>query len=143
MSLVAQTGQLLSQSAELLKNPIVLPALKGVFGVLKGAFGSNKRAQQRLEMLEKMDANELAAEENKKLIDALKVSLDDALFENAELEKKLAEVLSQVEEKKKEAGIGSTNETTTINTNINASGDNNKIVAGIKNVDGDITFNWF
>lgn len=141
MSLVAQTGQLLSQSAELLKNPIVLPALKGVFGVLKGAFGSNKRAQQRLEMLEKMDANELAAEENKKLIDALKVSLDDALFENAELEKKLAEVITQVEEKMKEAGVGTTTETTTINTNINASGDNNKIVAGIKNVDGDITFN--
>lgn len=141
MSLVAQTGQLLSQSAELLKNPIVLPALKGVFGVLKGAFGGNKRAQQRLEMLEKMDANELAAEENKKLIDALKVSLDDALFENAELEKKLAEVLSQVEEKKKEAGIGSTTDTTTITNKIKTSGDNNKIVAGIKNIDGDITFN--
>lgn len=123
MSLVGQTGQILSQSAELLKNPLVVPALKGVFGVLKGAFGGNKRAQQRLEMLEKMEATEAASEENKQLIEQLKVSLDDALFENEELEKKLAEVLTQVEEKMKEAGVG--NNVTNITKTLNSTGDNN------------------
>jgi len=139
MSLIAQTGQILAQSAQLLKNPIVGPALKGVFGVLKGVFGG--RAKQRLEMLENIDENKMSAEENKELIDALKVSLDDALFNNEELKNQLIAELAKVEEKIKEAGISNVTDTTNINTNINASGDNNKIAAGIKNVDGNITFN--
>lgn len=137
--LITQAGTILQQSAELLKNPVVLPAVQGMFGFLKKAFSGNKRAQERLEMIEKMKATEEISEENKAVIDGLKTNLDDLLYDNEELQKQLAEFMKQVEEKKEEAGIAPT-ETTTINTTINASGDNNKIVAGIKNA-GDITFN--
>lgn len=137
--LITQAGTILQQSAELLKNPVVLPAVQGMFGFLKKAFSGNKRAQERLEMIEKMKATEEISEENKAVIDGLKTNLDDLLYDNEELQKQLAEFMKQVEEKKEEAGIAPT-ETTTINTTINASGDNNKIAAGIKNA-GDITFN--
>jgi len=126
-ALITQTGQLLQQSADLLKNPVVVPALKGVFGLLKGAFGNNKRAQQRLEMVEKLEANEDD-------IKALTTNIDDLVFDNEELRKQLSEAITKVEEKKVEAGI--TNDTTTITTTITNSGDST-IIAGIKKA-GDI-----
>ncbi len=127
-ALITQTGQLLQQSADLLKNPIVVPALKGVFGLLKGAFSNNKRAQQRLEMVEKLEANE-------EDIKALTTNIDDLIFDNEELKKQLADAIANVEEKKVEAGI--TTETTNINVDITNSGDGNNIIAGI-NKGGDI-----
>ena len=126
-ALITQTGQLLQQSADLLKNPVVVPALKGVFGLLKGAFGNNKRAQQRLEMVEKLEANEDD-------IKALTTNIDDLVFDNEGLRKQLSEAITKVEEKKVEAGI--TNDTTTITTTITNSGDST-IIAGIKKA-GDI-----
>lgn len=104
-----QAGAILQQSSELLKNPVVLPAIQGMFGFLKKAFGNNKRAQERLEMIEKMEANA-------ETIAALKVSIDDLLYDNDELKKELEKHVKVVEEKVKEAGISiSKNNSLTVN----------------------------
>ncbi|MBN2892096.1 MAG: hypothetical protein JXL97_09530 [Bacteroidales bacterium] len=109
MSIVMQAGAILQQSSELLKNPVVLPAIQGMFGFLKKAFGNNKRAQERLEMIEKMEANA-------ETIAALKVSIDDLLYDNDELKKELEKHVKVVEEKVKEAGISiSKNNSLTVN----------------------------
>jgi hypothetical protein len=139
-ALITQAGTILQQSAELLKNPMVLPAVQGMFGFLKKAFSGNKRAQERLEMIEKMEAAEEISAENKAVIDSLKTNLDDLLYDNEELQKQLLEFMKKVEDKKEEAGIAASTETTTITTTIENTGANSKIVAGIKNA-GDITFN--
>jgi len=126
--LLTQTGAILQQSAELLKNPVVMPAVKGLFDFFKNAFSNNKRAKERLEMIEKMDANEEA-------INAFKTNIDDLLYENEDLKKQLEKIVSQVEEKMKEAGMGNI----TKNNTMNISGDNS---LGIQDISGgNITIN--
>ncbi len=127
-ALLTQAGAILQQSTELLKNPVVIPAITGFFGFLKKAFGGNKRAQERLEMIEKMEASEQE-------IEALKVSLDDILYNNDELKKELEVHVKKVEEKKQEAGI-------TINktSNLNITGNNN-ILGGQDINDSNININ--
>jgi len=111
----------LQQSAELLKNPVVIPAIQGMFGFLKKAFSNNKKAQERLEMIEKMEANE-------ETINGLKNSLDDLLYDNEELKKELEQHVIAVEEKKQAAGIN-----INVNNSLNIKEDNNVGMKDINN----------
>lgn len=113
-ALLTQTGMILKNSAELLNSPIVVPAVKGLFGFLKKVFTNNKRAKQRLEMIEKMEANE-------ETINSLKTNLEDAMYENDELKKELEKIVKDVDDKMQKAGMGNISKT----NEQNISGNNN------------------
>ncbi len=124
---ITQVGQILQQGQELLGNPAVAPVVKGLIDWMKGLFKNNKRAQQRLEMIERMEASE-------KEIEALKVSLDDLLYENEELKKQLEQKLAEVQNALQAAGINIQKTNT-----INITGDGNIALQDIQG--GNINLN--
>jgi hypothetical protein len=117
--LLIQTGQILQQSSELMKNPAVAGAVTGFIGWMKNIFSNNKRAKERLEMIEKMQANE-------ETINQLKTNLDDLLYENQDLQKQLEEKLAELQKTISSAGISITKTNT-----VNIEGNNNSVFQDI------------
>jgi len=117
--LLIQTGQILQQSSELMKNPAVAGAVTGFIGWMKNIFSNNKRAKERLEMIEKMQANE-------ETINQLKTNLDDLLYENQDLQKQLEEKLAELQKTISNAGISITKTNT-----VNIEGNNNSVFQDI------------
>jgi len=132
MELVGQANAIFSQGTELMKNPAISGAVAGMYSWMKGVFKNNKRAQERLEQIEKSDANEEA-------IKGLTSSLDDVLYGNEDLQKQLAEKLKEIETIMQRENIN--NSVTTTNTNINTTGDGNKVVSGVNVKGGDFIIN--
>ncbi len=132
MELVGQANAIFSQGTELMKNPAISGAVAGMYSWMKGVFKNNKRAQERLEQIEKSDANEDA-------IKGLTSSLDDVLYGNEELQKQLAEKLKEIETIMQRENIN--NSVTTTTTNINTTGDGNKVVSGVNVKGGDFIIN--
>ncbi len=127
MDIISQTTQILEQSVELMKNPAVSGAVNGFLGWMKNIFSNNKRAQQRLEMIEKMEANE-------EIIKGLQTNLDDLLYENEELKKQFEGKLAELQEQLQNAGV----QITKTNT-MNITGDGN---IGLQDINGgDININ--
>jgi len=110
--IIATAGAILAQSVELFKSPIVKESVQGLFGFLKKAFTNNKRAQERIEILEKLDSSQESIKKGEEAIKALETSLDDLLYDNEELKKQLETEVKKVETKMQEAGI-SINKTNT------------------------------
>ena len=119
--LLSQVSQILQNGKDLMSNPTVSGAVTGLLGWMKKAFKNNKRAQERLEMIERLEANE-------EVINQLKTNLDDLLYDNEQLQKELEEKVKEVNEAMAKAGINIT-KTNTMNIN----GDNN---IGIQDVSG-------
>lgn len=69
-----------------------------MFGWLKKAFKNSKRAQERLELIEK-------AEANKETIKQLQTNIDDLLYDNEEYQKQLAELVEDVKKQADKAGV--------------------------------------
>jgi len=69
-----------------------------LFGWLKKAFKNSKRAQERLELIEK-------AEANKETIKQLQTNIDDLLYDNEEYQKQLAELVEDVKKQADKAGV--------------------------------------
>jgi predicted nuclease with TOPRIM domain len=103
--IIATAGAILAQSVELFKIPAVKESVQGLFGFLKKAFTNNKRAQERIEILEKLDASQESIKKGEEAIVGLQASLDDLLYDNEELKKQLEEEVKKVETKMQEAGI--------------------------------------
>lgn len=108
--LINQAGEILSRGAELLENPQVGTAINGMFSLLKNAFKNNKRAKERLELIEKEKVDE-------ELINQVKTNLDDLLYENEDLQKQLAEKIEEIQLLMKQEGVANTNKTNIINVN--------------------------
>ena len=129
-NLLSQAGEIFQRGTELMKNPAIGGAVTGLFGWMKGVFKNNKRAQERLALLESAEADE-------NTINSLKTSLDDALYQNEELQKQFAKELKKVEQVMTKEGITNVTKTTTINANNST---NTKIIADA-NTKGDIIIN--
>ncbi len=121
MDVLTQTTQILTQSAELMKNPAVAGAVSGFFGWMKNIFSNNKRAKERIEMIEKLQASE-------EVIKGLQTNLDDLLYENEDLKKQFEEKLTELQEQLKNAGV----QITKTNT-MNITGNNN---IGLQDING-------
>jgi len=132
MELIGQANAIFSQGAELMKNPAISGAVGGMFSWMKGVFKNNKRAQERLELIEKSQANEEA-------IKGLSSSLDDVLYGNEELQKQLAEKLKEIETIMQRENIN--NSVTTTTTTITTTGDGNKIGSNVDTGGGDFIIN--
>lgn len=128
LAAVTSVGALLTQASKLMENKTVKESVKSVVGWMKGLFKNNKRAKERLELIEQGKANEEA-------IKGIQSSLDDALYGNEELIKEFETKIKEMEEKMKEAGI-----TTNINkTNtMNITGNNN---VGLNDISGNSNIN--
>ena len=129
-NLLSQTGNVLSKGMELMSNPAIGGAVTGLIGWMKGLFKNNKRALERLAMVEKAEADE-------KTIEKLTNSLEDEIYENEELQKQFAEELKKVEAIMKKEGVTNITKTNTINT---TNSTNTKIAQDI-NIKGDIIIN--
>ncbi len=119
--LIQQTGNILAQSQELLKQPEVKGAISGFLSWIGSKIFANKKStQEKLALIEqqKADADTIAG---------LKANLEFMLDGNDELQKELAEKVKEVDLLLKQSGI----QMTKINT-INATG-NNKIYQDINN----------
>ncbi len=127
--ILTQTVEILKQSAELMKVPAVSSAMTGLIKWLKNLFKNNKRAQERLEMIEKLQANE-------ETIKQLQINLDDLLYENQELKKQLEEKIKEIQEKISASGIN-INKTNTINI----TGDGNIAIPDVNNSNINININ--
>ena len=130
MDLLTQTSAILSQGAELMKNPAVGTAVTGMFTWMKDLFKNNKRAQERLELIEKSEANEST-------INDLKTNLDDLLYNNEELKKQLEEQVTKVEKMMEKAGVQSNVSKTNV---MKDTGDNSQNFQDV-NVKGNFSIN--
>lgn len=126
-AIISQAGAILQQGAELMKNPAISGAVTGLFGWLKDVFKNNKRAKERLELIEKAEANE-------ETIKQLQTNLDDLLYENEEYQKQLAALVEEVKKQADKAGVSNVTKTNTMNV----TGDKN---ISIQDSKGDITLN--
>ena len=90
--------QILKQSTVLLKNPAIGGAFTGMTGWIKSAFNNNIRAKERLELIEKAEANENA-------INQLKTNLEDLFYNNEDLQKQLTEKVDEVKKLMKQEGL--------------------------------------
>jgi len=127
MELVNQTTAILTQGAELMKNPAISGAVTGFFGWVKGILGK-KSAKEKLELIEQNKHNEAT-------IAGLQANLEFILEDNEDLQKQLAEKLKEVEQLMKKEGIQSITKTNTMTT----IGDGNINLQDING--GDITIN--
>jgi len=129
MELINQTSAILTQSAELIKNPAISGTITSMFSWLKNVFKNNKRAKERIELIEKTEANE-------DTINQLKTNLDDVLYNNKNLQKELLEKVKEIELLMKNEGIQNISKSNTINV----TGSSNKIMQGIT-ISGDFKIN--
>ena len=125
--LITQAGAILQQSVELMKIPAVSGAVTGLFGWLKNAFKNNKRAKERLELIEKAEANE-------ETIKQLQTNLDDLLYDNEAYQKQLAELVEEVKKQADKAGVKNVTKTNTMNVTGNSN-------ISIQDSKGDIKLN--
>ncbi|MEA2042680.1 MAG: hypothetical protein U9N85_09035 [Bacteroidota bacterium] len=125
--LISQAGAVLKQGTELMKIPAVSGAVAGLFGWLKKAFKNNKRAQERLELIQKAEANE-------ETIKQLQTNLDDLLYDNEEYQKQLAEMVEEVKKQADKAGVKNVTKTNTMNVTGNSN-------ISIQDSKGDINLN--
>ncbi|MBN2894149.1 MAG: hypothetical protein JXL97_19920 [Bacteroidales bacterium] len=130
MELINQTTAVLSQGAELMKNPAISGAVSGIFGWLKGVLGK-KSATEKLELIEQNKHNE-------ETIAGLKANLEFILEDNEVLQKQLSEKLKEIELLMKKEGVDNSVKTNTINVNNST---NTKIAQGIDKIDGNLTIN--
>jgi len=125
--LMQQTGDILAQSQQLLKQPAVKGAVTGFLSWINTKVFANKKAKQdRLALIEKQEANEQT------VID-LTSDIRSLVEDNDELQKELAEKVKEVDLLLKQAGM----QITKTNT-INVTGNSNKVFQDIK---GNITDN--
>lgn len=129
MELVTQAGAILTQGAELMKNPAINGAVTGMFGWLKGVLGK-KSAKEKLELIEQNKHSE-------ETIAGLKANLEFILEDNEDLQKQLAEKLKEVELLMKKEGVD--NSVTTNTANVTNS-TNTKFAQGVS-VGGDFVIN--
>ena len=120
MELVNQTSSILTQGAELMKNPTISGAVTGLFGWLKGILGK-KTAKEKLELIEQNKHNEGT-------IAGLEANLEFILEDNEDLQTKLAEKVKEVELLMDKAGV----QHITKNNNIKIKG-NSKVYQDINN----------
>jgi hypothetical protein len=125
--LISQAGNILQQSAQLMKIPAVSGAVTGLFGWLKNAFKNNKRAKERLELIEKAEANE-------ETIKQLQTNIDDLLYDNEEYQKQLVELVEEVKKQADKAGVSNITKTNTMNITGNSN-------ISIQDSKGDINLN--
>jgi len=119
--LIQQTGNILAQSQELLKQPEVKGAISGFLSWIGTKIFANKKAtQEKLALIEQQKADA-------ETITALKANLEFMLDGNDELQKELAEKVKEVDLLLKQAGTQITK-----TNSINATG-NNKIYQDINN----------
>lgn len=120
--LIQQTGNILAQSQELLKQPEVKGAVTGFLSWIGSKLFANKKAtQEKLALIEqqKADAETIAG---------LKSNLEFVLDGNDELQKELAEKVKEVDLLLKQAGVQ-----TTKTNSINITGNSNKVYQDINN----------
>jgi len=119
--LIQQTGNILAQSQELLKQPEVKGAVSSFLSWIGSTIFANKKAkQERLSLIEQQKADE-------QTINDLKSDIRSLVEDSDELQKELAEKIKEVDLLLKQAG----SQITKTNT-INATG-NNKIYQDINN----------
>lgn len=120
--LIQQTGNILAQSQELLKQPEVKGAVSGFLSWIGSKVFANKKAtQDKLTMIEQQKANS-------ETIAGLKSNLEFVLDGNDELQKELAEKVKEVDFLLKQSGVQTTKTNTT-----NITGDSNKVYQDINN----------
>lgn len=129
LELATYAGEILRQSAELMKNPAVGTAVSGMISWLGGVFGNKQSTQEKLQQIE----------ENKHTDDTIKslqANLEFMLEDNEELQRQLSEKLKEIETVMKKEGVSITTKTNTMNI----TGDNNTAIQGIEGK-GDININ--
>lgn len=120
--LIQQTGQLLTQSQELLKNPGVKQAVTGFLSWIGNKIFANKKAtKEKLALIEQQKANA-------ETISSLKANLEFVLDGNDELQNELAEKVKEINTLLKKAGVQITKTNTT-----NVEGDNNIVNQDLNN----------
>ena len=127
MELVTQASTILSQGAELMKNPAISGAVGGMFGWLKEILGK-KSAKEKLELIEQNKHNDGT-------IAGLEANLEFILEDNEDLQKQLAEKIKEVESLMEKAGVQSITKTNTMTT----TGDGNISLQDLNG--GNITIN--
>lgn len=118
--LLTQTGAILGQATELLKNPAISGAVTGLFTFLKSKF-NGKSAQEKLALIEQNRHDE-------KTIVMLQGNLEDVLNENESLQNELAEKLKEIEKLMKENGVQPT-----VSNKISINGEGNIAYQNIHN----------
>ncbi len=117
-----QTGNILAQSQELLKQPEVKGAVSGFLSWIgKKIFAGKKAKQARLALIEQQKADE-------QTINDLKSDIRSLVEDNEDLQKDLAEKVKEVDLFLKQSG-----EQTSKTSTINITGNNNKVYQDINN----------
>lgn len=100
--LIKQTGDILAQSQELLKQPEIKGAVSGFLSWIGSKIFANKKSkQERLALIEQQKATE-------QTINDLKSDIRSIVEDNIELQKELAEEVKKVDLLLKQAGIQTT-----------------------------------
>jgi predicted metal-dependent hydrolase len=119
--LMQQTGNILAQSQELLKQPEIRGAVSGFLSWIGSKIFANKKAkQERLALIEKQKADE-------QTINDLKSDIRSIVEDNEELQKELAEKVKEVELLLKKANVQITKTNTA-----NITGNSNKVYQDIQ-----------
>lgn len=127
--LIEQTGNILSQSQELLNNPEIKGAISDFLSWIGQKIFTNKKTkQERLSLIEKQEANE-------QTINDLKSDIRSIIEDHDELQKELAEKVKDVDLFMQQAGIP-INKT----NNINNTGNENIINQDINSRNININF---
>lgn len=120
--LIQQTGNILAQSQELLKQPEIKGAVSGFISWISSKIFANKKvSQEKLALIKQQEADA-------ETIAGLKSNLEFVLDGNDELQKELAEKVKDLELLLKQAGV-QTNKTNTANI----TGNSNKVYQDINN----------
>jgi predicted metal-dependent hydrolase len=123
--LMQQTGNILAQSQELLKQPEIKGAVSGFLSWIGSKIFANKKAkQERLALIEKQKADE-------QTINDLKSDIRSIVEDNEELQKELAEKVKEVELLLKKANV----QITKTNT-VNITGNENTV---FQDITGNVT----
>jgi len=126
--LIQQTGNILAQSQELLKEPEVTGAISEfLHWIGKKIFGNKKATQEKLALIEQHKAD-------KETIASLKSNLEFVLEGNEELQKKLEEKVKEVDLLLKKSG-----EQITKTNTVTITGDGNNVIHDVNN--SNITYN--
>lgn len=120
--LIQQTGNILTQSQELLKQPEVQGAVTGFLSWIgKKIFANKKSTQEKLALIEQQKADAAT-------IEGLKSNLEFVLEDNEELQKELAEKVKELDSVLKKVGVNINK-----NNTVNITGDGNKVYQDISN----------
>lgn len=119
--LITYAGDILRQSAELMKNPAVATAVSGMVSWLSGVFGKKQSTEEKLRLIE----------ENKhtdETVRSLQSNLEFLLEDNRELQEQLSARLREIDTVMKQEGMSIVTKTNTMNI----TGDNNTAIQGIE-----------